>query len=551
MWPSAVGRVNIVHAPGKKPRLVVDSSLCHANQACRVPEKSCLPSSGDIRSAFPLRGHDIEEVSAFFADIRSAHKTVRIREKHQGRLGFRQQERLLFYQVAPFGAVISSHWFARVGGFFVRVLHQLLFLANVLMLYSDDLLLWQNRKVLPLGASVVLCFFVCFGIPISWPKLQMGRRITWIGWELSFAAGGFRLPADKREKAVSLLQSCFSGRHVSKKHLDKVLGLMQWILQCAPELRPWLCCLYDDMRRPLGTSYSIDPADWPCLPAHLSDSPRFVSTPRGTDIPVGSTLLSARHKSLRAKADLRLVLISTRRIWLRIADPSSSRRKLSEPSKEMLRFLLWWCRNPWPWRPLALPPTLPFDSAADAFGEGAKCGVGGWLRLGSCRCFWFSERFSPDDFLALGIPSRMPIWILLRMKLLPRAFCLLVLLLRTISGGRLRARFPSLSDNVGAESVINRLYTSKQPLALFVQRVAVWACAHAVALSCSHIAGERNTEADALSRWEESSPIPHSFGQAERVRISLSAFWQVQLQPTLFPSDFLQWKLPQQSGPWR
>ena len=224
-----------------------------------MPEKSCLPSLGDIRSAFPLR-EDAEEVSAFSADIRSAHKTVRIRGKDQGLLGFRQQERLLFYQVAPFGAVFSSHWFSRVGGFFVRVLRQLLFLAHVLMLYSDDLLLWQNRKV-PLGASVVLCFFACFGIPISWPKLQMGRRITWIGWELNFAAGGFRLPADKREKAISLLESLFSGRHVSKKHLDKVLGLMHWILQCAPELRPWLCCLYDDMRRPLGTSYSVDPSD--------------------------------------------------------------------------------------------------------------------------------------------------------------------------------------------------------------------------------------------------------------------------------------------------
>ena len=140
------------------------------------------------------------------------------------------------------------------------------------MLYSDDLLLWQNRKVLPVGAAMVLCFFACFGIPVSWPKLQMGCRIAWIGWELNLAAAGFRLPADKREKAISLLQSCFAGRHVSKRLLGKVLGLMQWILQCAPELRPWLCCSYDDMRRPLGTSYSVDPSDWPCLAGHLSDS---------------------------------------------------------------------------------------------------------------------------------------------------------------------------------------------------------------------------------------------------------------------------------------
>ena len=56
------------------------------NQARRVPEKSSLPSLGDIRAAFPLR-QDNEEVAAFSADIRSAHKTARIRERDQGLLG--------------------------------------------------------------------------------------------------------------------------------------------------------------------------------------------------------------------------------------------------------------------------------------------------------------------------------------------------------------------------------------------------------------------------------------------------------------------------------
>ena len=367
----------------------------------------------------------------------------------------------------------------------------------------------------------------------------MGRKVTWIGWELNFSAGGFRLPKEKRDKAIALLEACFSGRHVPKKHLDKVLGLIQWILQCAPELRPWLCCLYDDMHRPLGTAYSVDPSEWPCIAAHLSDSLQFISTPRGTSIPVGSSLLSARRTNLKTKADLRLVPISTRRVWLRVADPSSSRRKLSEPSREMLRFLLWWCKHPWPWRPLALPPVLPFESAADAFGEGDACGVGGWLRLGSAQCFWFSERFCPADFRKLGIPVKDDANLdISAYETLAQGF-LLVLLLRTISGGRLRVRLPALSDNVGAESVINRLYTSKQPLALFVQRLAMWACAHSVSLACSHIAGEKNDEADALSRWDEASPVPHDFGRGVRVRISLSSFWDVHLQPQLLPPGII------------
>ena len=60
----AVGQVNIVHAPGKKPCLVVDSSVCRTYQASRVLERSSLPSLCDIRAAYPL-GQDNEEVAAF------------------------------------------------------------------------------------------------------------------------------------------------------------------------------------------------------------------------------------------------------------------------------------------------------------------------------------------------------------------------------------------------------------------------------------------------------------------------------------------------------
>ena len=91
--------------------------------------------------------------------------------------------------------------------------------------------------------------------------------------------------------------------------------------------------------------------------------------------------------------------------------------------------------------------------------------------------FASASLLGPRDFLELGIPVKSDANLdISSYETLAQGF-LLVLLLRTISGGRLRVRLPSLSDNVAAESVINRLYTSKF-LALFVQRLAMWACAH-------------------------------------------------------------------------
>ena len=143
----------------------------------------------------------------------------------------------------------------------------------------------------------------------------------------------------------------------------------------------------------------------------------------------------------------------------------------------MLRFLLWWCKTCSPLR---------------------KCSRCLWER--QCMWRWRLVACWVDTLLlvlqalhasaSLGIPVKD----------------------NANSGGRLQVRLPAFSDNVGASSVIRCLYTSKQPLALFVQRLAMWACAHAILLACSHIAGKKNVEANAFSRWNKSCPIPYGFG---------------------------------------
>ena len=311
-------------------------------------------SLGDIRASFPLR-QDNEEVAAFSAD---AHKTVRVREQDQGLLGFRQQERLLFYQVAPFGAVFSSHWFARGGG---SLLESCISFSSSRTCSCFTQMTSCFGKIArccpwePLWCSVSL---LALGFPSVGPSFRWDPKSHGLAGNLTSQQEA-SVYQQTRARKPSLYLNLASQEGMSpESFLIKCLVLCSGFCSPLPELRPWPCCLCDDMRSPLGTSYSVDPAEWSSLQAHLSDSLRFLSTPRGTDIPIGSTLLSARRKTLSCKTDLRLVPISSRRIWMRVADPASSRRKLSAPSVEMLQYLLWWCRNPWPWRPLTLPPTL-------------------------------------------------------------------------------------------------------------------------------------------------------------------------------------------------
>ncbi|CAE7829501.1 unnamed protein product [Symbiodinium sp. CCMP2592] len=153
------------------------------------------------------------------------------------------------------------------------------------------------------------------------------------GWQLSYRAGTVRVPQSKREKLRGLLNPLLVAGRVELKLIQQALGLLQWITQLHKELRPWLSSLYDDISRPPGTSFSIEPSRWGSLAPCLSDAMVFISTPAGAAIPVGSKLLSARHIELWKKSDLAKVPLTSKRVWMRIADPQSRFRRLSVLSR--------------------------------------------------------------------------------------------------------------------------------------------------------------------------------------------------------------------------
>ena len=317
----AIGKMSIVSAPGKKPRLFVDSTVCGTNPSCFIPETFALPSVDDVRECFPLRMHD-GKLAGFALDVKSAHKTVRVRPADQGLLGVTLPSadgfgaRYLFYQVCPFGANFSALWFQRLGSFFLRILHLWIWLRHALLGYVDDFLLVQDEDVIALFSCLVLAFCAMFGIPISYAKLQLGRGIVWIGWHFGFGSGTFCVPSDKSLKLKRLLQEALSGRNVHRRTLDKILGLLQWLCKLFRSFKPWLQPLYADANRPLATNYSIEPGDWPGLALFLNDSLVFVATPPGTAITPGSRLLEARRMALSCKRDLAKVPTS-KRIWMR------------------------------------------------------------------------------------------------------------------------------------------------------------------------------------------------------------------------------------------
>ena len=257
----AVGKLGIATSDTRPPRLVVDFTVSGTNPNCDIPEHQQLPSAKDVVRSYPLRGHS-EELGALGLDVKSAHKLCVLHPTHRGLVGFSFQGRLYFYKVCPFGARFSAWWWARLGSFFTRLFHRIIYISHALFLFVDDYLMVQRMDILPISAALLSLVVQAFKLPISWRKADLHKEISWIGWTFNFSTGQVKLQQAKRVKMMKLIQELLQKPKTTRKLIEKFLGLALWITQLFPTMRAFLHHLYVDLYKAPGTSYSVDPGFW-------------------------------------------------------------------------------------------------------------------------------------------------------------------------------------------------------------------------------------------------------------------------------------------------
>ena len=540
----AIGRLGLALSDSRPPRLVLDSTVCGVNPRCKVPEKSQLPTARDVLRSYPLR-QSSKELSGVSFDVKSAHKQVAVHPKDRGYLCFQFQGKIFFYKNCPFGAVVSAHFWSRLGGVYQRLFHRLCFLPHAAFLYVDDLLWIQESTIIGLSAAVIAILCLLTGLPISWKKCELGSCIIWIGWSFHLGSGFVSLPESKRQKRLDLLTKLQTSSHCSRKSLEKFLGLALWVTQLWPEMRIWLHNVYRDLYSIPASQFSVDPSNWDQILTCLSDDLIFTSKPAQTAIPIQGHLIQVRHHSVSTKMDLQNCLISDKRIWLRIRDPNSSKRKLSAASIRILKMYFQWLENLSPVRSMWPKPVWQSLCVADAFAAGTKAGIGGAIFLPSGACTWFSLPLQHSDFKSLNIPIHDDLQKDIASLETLAQIALVFITIQQFPGARIPIKIPTLSDNTGAEAVSNKLFTTNLPLALFLEKLCLLISTSHVEVEVNHIPGRDNTYADALSRWTETGDPPCNFLLKDRFDIQLPTLWNLDRQPKLVPaSAWIPWKLP-------
>lgn len=539
----ALGRLGIATSDQRPPRLVVDNSICGLNNRCRIPERSTLPSAKEVIRSYPIR-ETRADVMGFSLDIKSAHKRIVLKPSEQGLVGFTLDGKIFFYRVCPFGASFSAAWWSRLGAFLLRTFHRLIWLVHVAMLYVDDFFIYQDAQIMPVTASMLCIFCLLTQVPISWKKCEMGSTLKWIGWNFHITAGFVTIPADKLSKVSRLMQDLLVGNRTSRKRMEKAIGITMWLTQLWPYMRIWLHHLYRDLYSIPASLFSVDLSDWSSIVQALDDNLKFHSKPPHTGIPVGGTLISVCHKTVSSLSDLQQIRLRDR-IWLRIRDPASSRRKLSDDSRRVIALFQDWISGLHPVRTLRPRTYWPGRAAADAMAAGTQCQIGGFVTDPQRRSKWFSEKFTLQDFTSIGLALPEDLQKSITCLETLAQIALLWITSKFFPNHRLPICLKSLSDNSGAEASSNKLFTMSKPLCFFIEKLCLLSALTGMEIDVSHIPGHDNFIADDLSRWSGSLPIPHNFVQADRIRIPLNDLWLRPMKPSFVPGDLsLPWSLP-------
>ena len=332
--------------------------------------------------------------------------------------------------------------------------------------------------------ALIVALLSALGVPISWRKAQLGADSTWCGWTFNFDCETVRLTAEKLAKLRAQLHELRHSRKILRKKLESGLGLLMWATSTARHLRPYLAPLYKDLHSARGTLKQIHHSQWQPFLDSLNQEAVVSRQPIGVWLPLHARVIAVGTTAVQCKPDM--VPPAHKAPWIRIADPHRTEIHLRDESRNAIDWLEA-CFSHDRLRSLRQRPLLQCFAAADAMAQGDTVGIGGWIVTANSVA-WFSEQYHMAEVRSMwpALQDTAQKYIACFETLAQLALAMLAH--STCAAQHWSFTLPAASDNSPTED-----------------------------FQVTHLAGEKNTWADALSR---NKPSVFAHRTAERRRFS-------------------------------
>ncbi|CAE7502271.1 unnamed protein product [Symbiodinium sp. CCMP2592] len=503
----AIGKLGLVLAEGRSPRLTVDSSISGVTAACQIPNHMLLPRISDVEDCAPscLGRHPWITVSL---DVRKAHRMVMVEHCDQALLAFTFEGRVFTSSTLNFGARASAFWWARVGGALLRLSHAAIWLSHLLWGYVDDFLGGFRGDVAPISASIWILLLLALGVPLSWSKCVWSPECIWIGWSIKLESWICELPPAKISKILDQITDLLAaGDKVKFKTLESLIGRLLWVTGLWTVLRPLLSPLYAALQRLPVSSVGVTPNLWAAIKRNIAEDCVLTRSVGHPSFHKGACVTRAANTFVSSKQDLDTVQFRKRRLWVEVKDPGHPLRVLGDAGRSSL--IAWraiFQGTPF-MKALRSPIPLKVIAEADAFAEAEVSGLGGYAMWPSGRTVWFSIRKDSQEWAALTSLFPPPLQAHISAMELLAQLLLLWCIVATLPSHRGLCRACLRSEACASKRLSSVLSMSE-----IVKKFLAFQAWAGVQAEVEHVPRYRNELADALSRLTTADVAPLPLG---------------------------------------
>jgi hypothetical protein len=258
------GRTPLVAAMGaiKKPNgdvrpLHDGTHFVQLNNNICFRDQLQYPGPEDAAAMVRLVDDDKESLFAMSADIKAAHRLVKIRKDDWPLLGCRAHDddkTIWINTVGTFGVSSASYWwtrlFAGIGRLVAYILGQEKWFQLV---YVDDLHLTclGPRKFLILWTALAL--YEILGTPFSYAKFSGGLQVCFVGYLLDYRACRLGITQWRGAWLVSFIDEMFASKGtVYMRRFNEFLGRLGFVSRVFFALAETLPCTFVYMERSPG-----------------------------------------------------------------------------------------------------------------------------------------------------------------------------------------------------------------------------------------------------------------------------------------------------------
>ena len=171
--------------------------------------------------------------------------------------------------------------------------------------------------------------------------------------------------------------------------------------------------------------------------------------------------------------------------------------------------------------------TIPFNrschpniqAAANAFAADDAMGIGGWVIIQSST-FWFSETWTRQVFIPFLVVHKDLQRYTTSWEALAQLCCIILIVHQKCEPRPGLINIQPGSDNTGAEANINHGFSATEVLSEIIKLVSITQLRCNTLLNVHHFPGEKNMDADNLSRGRTSS-----FSHKWKISFNLSSIF--------------------------